>query len=69
MRYNVNFWNECSAKENLNIIETFKSFYKSQNIYNKGVFAIHKDKLEEKTNQMKKIMESKKQDPKMKCCM
>ena len=29
---------------------------------------MQKDKLEEKTKDLKKIFESKKQDPKLKCC-
>lgn len=28
-KYNLQGWSECSAKENLNIRETFISFYKS----------------------------------------
>jgi hypothetical protein len=33
------------------------------------VFAVQKDKLEEKTKDLKKVFESRRQDPKMKCCV
>lgn len=29
-RYNLYHWTECSAKSNINIKDTFKSFYKSK---------------------------------------
>jgi len=46
----INYWTECSAKKNFNIVETFKAFYKGKNslldIYNKM-----KNKMDEKTYQ------------------
>jgi GTPase SAR1 family protein len=68
-RYNLQGWGECSAKENLNIKETFVSFYKCSKFYNLiAVYNKQKGKLEEKTKEMKKLLEGKKKDPKVKCC-
>jgi hypothetical protein len=29
MKYNLSFWGECSAKDNLNVVEIFSSLYTS----------------------------------------
>lgn len=70
-RHNLYHWTECSAKSNINIKDTFKSFYKSKIlifIYI-DIYALQKNKLEEKTNNMRKLLEqTKTTEPKSKCC-
>jgi hypothetical protein len=82
-RNNIYHWTECSAKSNINIKDTFKSFYKSKsNIYMCmiymyiqyiilyiDVYTIQKNKLEEKTSNMKKLLEQTiTSEPKSQCC-
>ena len=70
-KYNLVYFDECSAKENSNISEIFGKLYKS-NInklkYIIDIYEVKKDKLVEKTNETLKFLDSKKADPKSQCC-
>jgi Ras-related protein Rab-5C len=68
-KYNLAGFCECSAKDNINITDTFMHFYKGivvltcLDIYNK-----QKPKLEEKTKEKLKLLQTKKNEPRIKCC-
>ena len=71
-KYGLQGWSECSAKENLNIKETFISFYKSKIYFNYhkkiAIYKRNKTKLEEKTETMLRLLAGKKANTKKKCC-
>lgn len=47
----INYWTECSAKKNFNIIETFKAFYKGKRSFFIDIYNKTKSKMDEKTYQ------------------
>lgn len=69
-KLNIKHFDECSAKDNFNIAATFDRLYKGKiNCFNvKDVYIVQKDKLEEKTIEKTKFLDSKKPNPKSQCC-
>lgn len=71
-KFEIKHYDECSAKDNYNIENIFSKLYKGNNnawlCPKKDIYTVQKDKLEEKTNDYQKVIDSKKQDPKTQCC-